>query len=476
MTLKVTSNSIEKIGLFMERKKIIAISAGQYDYKKTFDAIKRRIRYLNYGLLGLVTILHDELELDVVMVQGDNASPEEILRRIEKENIDISKDCDCFLLSIPSYYSITWCINFCKLVKERFNKKIIVGGRWVVDNNGEWVRSKLEHVDEIIEGFGEKKLAERFCPEKADLIKDGSLRCFEHLNYELLLDYKLYQPSIEVSRGCGSGCAFCSDRGNKRLPNRSVQSIMRELDYLDKLYGDYSVYLEAPHFHFNKEWCNEFVSEIKKRTKIVPWRCTTRVESVPLDMIEQLAESGLKILDIGLESASHTQLLKMKKTQNPEKYLEKALQILQECSKYGVWVKFNILLFAGETHKTAEETSKWLKTHKSLIKGVAVSSLVHYKGAGELSALLDDGASLPNGCDINNQGYVNLNLSDEIDSADAQNIALNISRLIMTQKDYYDIKSVSYFERGYTYEHFVRDISYCAPENMSFEVVRSENK
>lgn len=458
----------------MERKKIIAISAGQYDYKKMVDTVKKRIRYLNYGLLGLVTILHDKLGLDVVMVQGDNVSPKEILRRIERENIDISKDGDCFLLSIPSYYSITWCVDFCKLVKEKFNKKIIVGGRWVVDNNGEWVKSKLEHVDDIIEGFGEKKLAERFCPEKADLIEGGSSRCFEHLNYELLLDYKLYQPSIEISRGCGSGCAFCADRENKRLPNRSVHSVMRELDYLDKIYGDYSVYLEAPHFHFNKEWCDEFASEIKKREKIVPWRCTTRVESVPLEMIKQLAESGLKILDIGLESASHIQLLKMKKTQNPEKYLEKTLEILRECNKYGVWVKFNILLFAGETHKTVEETAEWLKKQKRWIKGVAVSSLVYYKGTGDLTALLDNGATLPDGCDINDQGYVNLNLSDEISSADAQNIALNISRLIMTQKDYYDIKSVSYFERGYTYARFMRDIAQCAPENMPFEIVRSE--
>ena len=126
--MRATSNPIGKLVIFMERKMIIAMSAGQYEHKKMFDTIKKRIRYLNYGLLGLATILHDKLGLDVVMVQGENASPEEILRRIEKERIDISKDCDCFLLSIPSYYSITWCTGFCKIVKEKFNKKIIVGG------------------------------------------------------------------------------------------------------------------------------------------------------------------------------------------------------------------------------------------------------------------------------------------------------------------------------------------------------------
>jgi radical SAM superfamily enzyme YgiQ (UPF0313 family) len=369
---------------------------------------------------------------------------------------------------------MTWCIEFCKIAKEKFNKKIIVGGRWVVDNNCEWIKSKLEYVDEIIEGFGEKKLAELFCPEKANLIEDGSLRCFEHLNYELLLDYQLYQPSIEISRGCGSGCAFCADRKNKRLPNKSVQSVMRELDYLDEIYGNYSVYLEAPHFHFNRAWYEEFVKEMKKRKKIIPWRCTTRVDSVPIEIIGDLVAAGLKILDIGLESASPTQLLKMNKTKCPEKYLERALKILEECQKHNVWVKLNVLLFAGETNETVEETVRWLKKHRHLIKGVAVSSLVYYKGSRSLGELLEQGARVPDGYDVNDHGFVDLDLSDEIDGKGAKKICLAISRLMMTQKDCYDVKSVSYFERGYTYEQFENDVACCEPEKLPFSLAHEE--
>ncbi len=452
-------------------KKIIAVSAGQYDYKKGTDLIKGRIRYLNYGLLGLATILHDNLGLNVLVVQGDQKSPPALFERIEKEGIDISEECECFLLSIPSYYSVTWCAEFCRIAKEKYGKKIIVGGRWVVDNNAEWVKDKLKYVDEIIEGFGEKKMAERFCPEKSELVEDGATCCFEHLNYELLLDYKLYQPSIEVSRGCGSGCAFCADGKNKRLQNKSVQSVMRELDYLDNLYGNYSVYLEAPHFHFNKAWCEELVKEMKKRQKITSWRCTTRVESVPIEMIGKLAATGLKILDIGLESASPTQLLKMNKTKCPGKYLERALKILEECQKHNVWVKLNILLFAGETNETVEETVRWLKKHRHLIKGVAASSLVYYKGSGLLEDLLEQGARVPDGYVVNDHGFVDLDLSDEIDSKAAKKICRAISRLMMTQKDYYDVKSVSYFERGYTYEQFENDVACCEPEKLPFEII-----
>ena len=175
-------------------------------------------------------------------------------------------------------------------------------------------------------------------------------------------------------------------------------------------------------------------------------------------MIENLAKSGLKILDIGLESASYQQLLRMNKTKNPEEYLNKAVKILEECKKYGVWVKLNILFFAGETAETVKETVDWLKKYKHLIKGVSVSSLVYYKGAGDIEELLELGAILHENNVLDECGYADLDLSEEISCKKAKEIALQISQMIMTKKDYFDIKSVSYFERGYTYEEFEKDV------------------
>lgn len=451
-------------------RRIIAISAGHYSTKKSGNIIRERIRYLNYGLLGLATILKHQGNLDIVVYQADSYSVEELFELIEDSDTAIATDCSCFLLSIPSYYSMSWCIEFCEKVKRRYQKPIVVGGRWVVDNHTDWIRDKLKHVDAIIEGFGERKLAEYFHIPNWETTPDGREKCFDWIDYTLLYDYKKYQPCIEISRGCGAGCQFCADKTNKRLSNKSVSLIKAELDFLDQIYDSYSVYFEAPHFVFEKKWVNELCTMLNNRKRPIRWRCTSRVETVPISLLEQMGSAGLRILDIGLESASPQQLLAMKKTLNPQKYLEKADELLRACAKNNIWVKFNLLLYAGESYETIDETIQWLLQRKDIIKDVSVSSLVYYYNMDSLTELQKLGASIPNGEDVLNTGYIDLNLSDSINKDTAKRISVDIPKLIANQRDFYDVKAISYFEPGYTYDEFIKDVSICDYSSLPFSI------
>lgn len=451
-------------------KKVLAVSAGEIVSKKSFNIIRDRIKYLNYGLLGLATILRHRIGIDIAVFQGDHLPVNDFIAMIEQSGIDIANDCECVLLSIPSYYSLSWCQTFCKAMKEIYNQKIIVGGRWVVDHNSSWVTEKLVYVDRIIEGFGEKPLCSLFHPDLGADIEDGSKKCFDWLDYTLLYNYRKYQPCIEVSRGCGSGCQFCADKNHRRLPNKSVSHIIRELNYLDSIYNDFSVYLEAPHFIFEKQWTQDLYTQLLQRKKPQTWRCTTRVESVPLDRLPMLRECGLKVIDVGLESASKIQLMRMKKTGNPDKYLELAEKILLACQDNDIWIKFNLLLYAGETSQTIQETMDWLVARKDLIKDVSVSSLVYYKDMASIQEILNLGASIPIDKNINDAGYVNLNLSPEIDASTAKEFAVKIPKLIANQKDFFDIKSISYFENGYTYRKFLADLKKCDMSELPFSI------
>lgn len=442
-------------------KTVIAISAGHDSTKKADSLIRKRIRYLNYGLLGLATILKHQGNIDIIVYQADSYSVEMLLDLIERSGINIAIDCECFLLSIPSYYSMSWCKRFCEIVKQMYQKTIIVGGRWVVDNHTDWVKKQLKYADLIIEGFGEQKLAQYFDLPGWENIPDGSTKCFDWIDYKLLFDYKKYQPCIEISRGCGAGCQFCADKSNMRLRNKSIDIVMSELDYLDQIYDRYSVYFEAPHFVFERSWVNQLCDSIRSRKRQFPWRCTSRVETVPNNLLGMMSDAGLKVLDIGLESASHQQLINMKKTKRPGQYLDLADKLLLTCAENNIWVKFNLLLYAGETFETINETVQWLVDRKELIKDVSVSSLVYYYNMDSILELQKLGASIPIGEDITQTGYVDLNLSDSINRDTAKKISIEIPKLIATQKDFYDIKAISYFEPDYTYSEYIKDLKSC---------------
>jgi len=451
-------------------KKIIAVSAGQEALKKEDNIIRHKIKYLNYGLLGLATILNDIFNFDIAVFQADYGTVDELIEKIESSGIDICVDCEYFLLSIPSYYSISWCRKFCEIIKKRYNKKIIVGGRWVVDENINWIQDKLKNVDIVMEGFGEKELSIFFDKQIGSMISDGKDKCFDWLNFKLLFNYQEYQPCIEISRGCGAGCQFCADKNNKRISNKPINLIMNELDYIESIYDGFSVYFEAPHFNFEKNWTDELCKTMMLRKKSFTWRCTTRIESVPLEQLGNLREIGLKVLDLGLESASRKQLINMKKTNNPEKYLEIAEKILLECKKNDIWVKFNLLLYAGETYETIDETQKWIKEHSELIKDVSVSSLIYYKNMKNISEILELGARIPTGKSIEESGYINLDLSSEIDFETAREFAIKIPRIVANQRDFYDIKTISYFSSKYTYSQFIEDLKLCNMLKLPFRV------
>ena len=245
---------------------------------------------------------------------------------------------------------------------------------------------------------------------------------------------------------------------------------MRELEELDNLYKEYTPYYTAPHFVFNERWVDEYCNESIKRSLIRSWRCTTRVESVPLKRLSDLRAAGMKVIDVGLESASIVQLRRMHKSNRPEQYLEKAAALVEACARHNIWVKLNIMLYAGETLETISETINWLNKYKNYIKDISAGSLVYYYNMNNLSELIKLGASVPFDQNLEENGFANLNMSDEVDVSIAQEICCTIPRIVANQRDFYDIKKFSYYSQDYNYNSFLRDVSKCNPRELPFRV------
>jgi hypothetical protein len=271
------------------------------------------------------------------------------------------------------------------------------------------------------------------------------------------------------------GCLFCVERKAQKTKMRSPESTVASIEKLCRIYDDkkLNIYFENSYFNPDISWIKSFKAIFQARGLTIKWRTETRCEGVsPLHMAE-LATAGLKIIDLGLESASPTQLKRMGKCRDPHSYLRKVSSLLKNCKDLGIWVKVNILLYPGESSTTIEESMHWLLLHKNCIKGVSVGPLVVFLDENSkdfLSKIAKYGARPVNDDSLLSNGYVNLHLSDEIDFDRSCYIARQISKEFMSDRDYYDLKSFSYFSRNLTFNTFKNIARSIPPENRPFKI------
>ncbi|MEV3802012.1 hypothetical protein RI528_00480 [Aeromonas veronii] len=216
-----------------------------------------------------------------------------------------------------------------------------------------------------------------------------------------------------------------------------------------------SPYFEASMFKPTISWLEELTKQRMNHSHSYFWRSESRADTFPIKQIPELAKAGMKVLDLGLESASPTQIKRMGKSKTPEKYLSRASNLLEQAHNAGIDVKVNVMLYAGESSsRTIEETYKWLDQHRNYIKGVSVGPVLAFgwdnKKSEFIKTLLSFGASIYGKNAL--EGVTRFNLSSSINHDASLSISKELSRSFMTAKEYFDLKSFSYFSRDYTYD------------------------
>jgi len=327
---------------------VIMVASGMKKPKKEYNTLNELNLYLNYGLLGLATQLHNK-GYKTKMFQGDYKSIDELILEITTNKIDITRLKYPIFISNPSFFSISWANDFSLKIKE-LNKdiKIIVGGRWVIDNNFDWIKLRMPNVDTFIKGYGEHCIESYLSGEEKKLEKSSlKVNPFNELNYYLLHDFEKYQPCIEISRGCGMGCGFCLEGDIKAIPSKNPEFVISEaLDTIKKYNSNtLNFYFQASIFNPSITWSKEFSELYCQKELMFNWRFETRVDTLNPDSLPFLASAGLKVIDLGLESASPIQLSNMGKTKDALKYLEKAETVLKTAYENNIWTKQNIILY-----------------------------------------------------------------------------------------------------------------------------------
>lgn len=457
------------------RSIVLFVSAGMDKPKKRDNILSRRQQYLNYGALTLATIL-DANGYSVKLFHGGHSEPESFVKKIHQRGYLGSKYP--LMLSMQSFYALSWVKRFTQMVKIISPETtVILGGRWVVGSDPSWLKAKLPFVDEVVEGLAEEKiirLAERKNDDHISIFKSAAVPY--GLKHNLMDNFREFQPNVEASRGCGMGCAFCEERNVPLTPLKEPALMAHQIQDVAAQYDDPGVrpYVQSSFFAPNGSWSDKFARASGEYRNRIFWRCETRVDSVKPTSISSLASGGLKAIDLGLESASPSQLLAMNKSKSPDKYLRRASDFLKACRDNDVWVKVNVLLYAGECEKTLSETIKWLDEHADCIKGVSVGPVVVFgspkSARGYVSSIREAGGDLVDPRQLYESGIGHVHPSLSISADDAEEISLETSRRYMDKDDYYDLKSFSYYPRSYSYSDFIEDVKENGASNLPFRV------
>lgn len=432
--------------------KICAVSAGMLEPKKGNEPFRRAHRYLNYGLLGLAS----RLQSDVLVFHGHFDSPEAFFAR----NVAV-QEAQIVLLSVPSFYALPWAERFASLLGSLGQRpEIHVGGRWVIDQNRKFIASRFLPDVHIHSGLGEGFFDQLGLRLSGGAIK-GALTVNGQLDYNLLVDRSSFQPSVEVSRGCGLGCTFCEEAQVPLTPLKKPAALLDEVEAILECYGDKrNFYFESSMFAPSAVWVNDFVNEYRRRGMRFRWRTETRVDVLGPEKLQQLAEAGLKVIDLGLESGASEQLRRMGKSKDPARYLRRAEEILNACRVANIWAKVNLLLYPGETARTVDETRAFLRANTEAIYGVSTYPIVVY-GVDERAKFFDALYRSQGARGLRRTGWDgvwDVDLSPELDSVNAKDIALEMARDFMPAKNYFNLKRFSYLDPRYDWAAFQQDL------------------
>lgn len=351
----------------------------------------KRDKVPNIGVLCIASYLTQ---------QGYDASICDLSQSCIKDllvRIDIDKPL-LIGFSCTSAESYQEAISAAKTIKCQFDVPIIAGGQHITGlmAMGENYLSSI--FDCHISGPGEIAIADiikYFRINKCSLSRcviGDSLTEFVSLDYTLYPNYENYIPCVEVVRGCNHNCNFCNASLIRELTGyryRSPQDLREELKKIIKIYGENTdIFLFGPIFGNDITRTKIILRLLQEFPNTVKFSFNMRVDSPWREFIDELRFINIRSVFFGMESASSSILLAMKKTHTPIHYIKSAGEIFKEFSKYNIpyFVSF-ILGYWGETLETINETEEFIKLNKKYLKAISVNHYHIYPGASDYANL-----------------------------------------------------------------------------------------
>ncbi len=243
--------------------------------------------------------------------------------------------------------------SFPSLLKILYLKKDLkmVNGIVYKDRNNKIIRTKPQkpiNLDEIL------------LPDKEIFRKEDYVKVKEEINNF---------GGVLTSRGCPGRCTYCyHSLFGREFRYRSAKNVFEEVLYLHKKYGITHINFIDDAFTVNKERLIELCNFFIKARLPLEWVCATRIDFLDKETIIMMKKAGCIMISLGVESFIPYSLIKMKKTGNPDWYINRVNDILLWCYESKIRVGLNILTgFPWNTVKEIREMQKHIKKIKKYV-------------------------------------------------------------------------------------------------------------
>lgn len=148
-----------------------------------------------------------------------------------------------------------------------------------------------------------------------------------------------FKPKIVSSRGCPFRCSFCSISAfyDGRYRQRSVEAVIQDIKrYM--AWGFDTFWFHDDNLTVDTAWINAFCCRLRAEKMKINYNCMSRVDSIVNnpEMIANMADTGCRLLSIGIESGIEEVLKRMHKKINIHQ-IRQAVQILNKLNINHNW-------------------------------------------------------------------------------------------------------------------------------------------
>jgi radical SAM superfamily enzyme YgiQ (UPF0313 family) len=270
-----------------------------------------------------------------------------------------------FTATTPQYTDVLKCM---KWIKDMFPDAItVIGGAHATFRSKE---CRFDGFDYVVVGEGEcaalRIMQNDFNDDEratgvvvGETIKDLDYITFPDRrfdgfdNYDYTIDGKK-ATTMFTTRGCPFHCSFCAKMFDG-VRMRSADSVLREVEYLKDEFGFGGMMFFDDTFTVNKRRLRLICKGLKKLH--MKWRCFIHAETVDVDVLKMMKDSGCCEVGMGVESGNE----KILETINKHTSIDTIKKVIKICHDINLRVKtFLIAGLPGETFFSMLDTQQFL--------------------------------------------------------------------------------------------------------------------